>query len=139
MLCPPGLPGRAVCPALGPGGRWTPWHAARPPGASDGANEVGHGSGLPAMGRLGCRVGWWSACGWGPGMPAPSGQIPPPWAWWENEAPTTRTVRSPSQAALAWLPSDEEQVTVQAEEVAPVPPEPAEILRPGVGLVTREA
>jgi hypothetical protein len=20
-------------------------------------------------------------------MPAPSGQIPPPWAWWENEAP----------------------------------------------------
>jgi hypothetical protein len=26
------------------------------------------------------------ACGWGSGMPAPSGQIPPPWAWWENEA-----------------------------------------------------
>jgi hypothetical protein len=22
----------------------------------------------------------------GSGMPAPSGQIPPPWAWWENEA-----------------------------------------------------
>src|SRR5215217_1209500 len=21
------MPGRAVCPALGPGGRWTPWHA----------------------------------------------------------------------------------------------------------------
>ena len=38
------------------------------------------------VGRLRCRVGWWSACGWGSGMPAPSGQIPPPWAWWENEA-----------------------------------------------------
>jgi hypothetical protein len=24
---------------------------------------------------------WWSACGWGSDMPAPSGQIPPPWAW----------------------------------------------------------
>jgi hypothetical protein len=35
------VPGRAVCPALGPGGRWTPWHATRPPGASGGANEVG--------------------------------------------------------------------------------------------------
>jgi hypothetical protein len=41
----------------------------------------------PALGRLGCRVGWWGACGWGSGMPAPSGQIPPPWARWENEAP----------------------------------------------------
>src|SRR5215211_6702418 len=35
------LPGRAVCPALGTGGRWTPWHAERAPGASGGANEVG--------------------------------------------------------------------------------------------------
>jgi hypothetical protein len=35
------LPGRAVCPALGPGGRWTPWHAESAPGASDRANEVG--------------------------------------------------------------------------------------------------
>src|SRR5829696_9249457 len=35
------MPGRAVCPALGTGGRWTPWHAERPPGASDRANEVG--------------------------------------------------------------------------------------------------
>jgi hypothetical protein len=35
--------------------------------------------------------GWLvGACGWGSGMPAPSGQIPPPWAWRENEAPTTR-------------------------------------------------
>src|SRR5215211_1670264 len=29
----------------------------------------------------------------------PSGQIPPPWAWWENKAPTTRAARGPSQAA----------------------------------------
>jgi hypothetical protein len=35
------MSGRAVCPALGPGGRWTPWHATRPPGASGGVNEVG--------------------------------------------------------------------------------------------------
>ena len=49
----------------------------------------------PTIGRLGCRVGWWGACGWGSGMPAPSGQIPPPWAWWENEAPATRAARRP--------------------------------------------
>src|SRR5829696_4293409 len=42
------MPGRAVCPALGTGGWWTPWYAARPPGAGAGANEVGH--------RSGCRV-----------------------------------------------------------------------------------
>jgi hypothetical protein len=41
---------------------------------------------------------WWSACGWGSGMPAPSGQIPPPWAWRENEAPAARAARGPSQA-----------------------------------------
>ena len=28
-------------------------------------------------------------------MPAPSGQIPPPWAWWGNEAPTTRAACCP--------------------------------------------
>ena len=28
-------------------------------------------------------------------MPAPSGQIPPPWAWWEIEAPATRAARRP--------------------------------------------
>jgi hypothetical protein len=32
------LAGRAAL-ALGPGGRWMPWHAERPPGASDRANE----------------------------------------------------------------------------------------------------
>src|SRR5215211_6707067 len=68
MTLPPGLPGRAVCPALGPGGRWTPWHAERAPGASDEANEVGHGSS--------CRVGSARVPGWlveclrlGSGMP----------------------------------------------------------------------
>jgi hypothetical protein len=41
-----------------------------------------------------CRVGSAQVPGWlveclrlGLGMPAPSGQIPPPWAWGENEAP----------------------------------------------------
>jgi hypothetical protein len=34
------------------------------------------------------------------------GQIPSPWARWENEAPPTRTARSPSQAQ----PSGEDQV-----------------------------
>ena len=75
-----------------------PWHAKRPPGTSGGANEVGHG--------LGCRVcsaqepGWLVEClRLGVGMPAPSGQIRPPWAWWENEAPTTRAACRPSQAS----------------------------------------
>jgi hypothetical protein len=29
----------------------------------------------------------------GVGHPVPSGQIPPPWAWWENEAPATTAAR----------------------------------------------
>jgi hypothetical protein len=65
------------------------------PGASGGANEVGHRSSSPAAGRLRSRVGLVGACGWGSGMPAPSGQIPPPGARWENEAPTTRAARRP--------------------------------------------
>jgi hypothetical protein len=32
----------------------------------------------------------------GSGMPAPSGQIPPPWTWWENKAPATRAACRPS-------------------------------------------
>jgi hypothetical protein len=64
-------------------------------GQASGANEAG-----PA--RSGCRAGsaqepaWLvGACGWGSGMPPPPGQIPPPWAWWENEAPTARAARRP--------------------------------------------
>jgi hypothetical protein len=53
------MPGRAVCPAPGTGDQWTPWHANRPPGASPRANEAGHRSSSPNMGRLGSRVGWW--------------------------------------------------------------------------------
>jgi len=74
-----------------------PWHAKRAPGASDRANEsaMDHGR-RPWSAR--CRVGWWGACGWGSGRPAPSGQNTSPWARWENEAPATRAARSSSQA-----------------------------------------
>src|SRR5215212_183907 len=95
------MPGRAVCPALGTGGRWTPWHAERPPGASDRANEVGPTGSTAEHGRLGCRVGWWGACGWGSGMPSTVRPDPPPWAWRENEAPTTRAACSSAQAGVA--------------------------------------
>ena len=94
---------------LGPDGLPCPWNRGtvdtvacrESTGASGGANEVGHGSGLPTMGRLRCRVGWWGACGWWSGMPAPSGQIPPPWAWWENEAPVMRAACRPRLRPLA--------------------------------------
>jgi hypothetical protein len=65
-----------------PGGLPCPWnrgtieHRGMPSGLGSGAGLVG------------------SACGWGSGMSAPSGQIPPLWAWWETEAPTaTRPAR----------------------------------------------
>jgi hypothetical protein len=32
-------------------------------------------------------------------MPAPSGQLPPPWARWENKAPATRQLAGPRQAS----------------------------------------
>src|SRR4030095_8200905 len=96
-VCPFLVPGRAVCPALGTGGRWTPWHAERAPGASDRANEVGRGS-TAERARLRCRVGWRALAAGGRACQEPSGQIPPPWAWWENEAPTTRAACSSAQA-----------------------------------------
>jgi hypothetical protein len=71
----------------------------QPPRASGGANEVG-----PFWIRLPSRLG--SGAGLVGGALAaggracqrPSGQIPPPWAWWENEAPATRAACGPSQA-----------------------------------------
>jgi hypothetical protein len=51
---------------------------------------------------INCRVGSAQVPGWlveclrlGVGMPAPPGQIPPPWARWENEAPATRAAGRP--------------------------------------------
>jgi hypothetical protein len=55
-VCPFLLPGRAVCPALGTGGRWTPWHAERAPGASGRANEVGHAIRSPATAGSGAGL-----------------------------------------------------------------------------------
>jgi len=61
----------------------------------------------PAVAGSGAELVGRGACGWGSGMPAPSGQIPPPWARWENEAPATRVACGPCQASslvgLAWL------------------------------------
>jgi hypothetical protein len=55
-------PGGLPCPWNR--GRWTPWHATRPTGASDRANEVGQGSGLLSLLGSGAElVG--GACGWG--------------------------------------------------------------------------
>jgi hypothetical protein len=58
-----------------------PWHAKRPPGASDEANEVGPMD--QAADPWSARVpGWLVEClRLESGMPLPSGQIPPPWAW----------------------------------------------------------
>ena len=58
---------------------------------------------IRTAGRGSAQVPGWlvGACGWGSGMPAPSGQIPPPWAWWENEAPATRAARSSAQAGCS--------------------------------------
>ena len=76
--CPFLMPGRAVCPALGTGGRWTPWHANRPPGASGGANEVGPvwiklPSGLGSgAGLVGGACGWGRAC-----QPRPASSLHP--------------------------------------------------------------
>jgi len=51
------------------------------------------------MGRLRCRVGWWTCLRLGSGMPAPSGQIPPPWARWETRLPPRGPLAGPFQAA----------------------------------------
>jgi hypothetical protein len=79
MMCPFLLPGRAVCPALGPGGRWTPRHAERPPEASAGGNEVGHESRLPAVAGSGAGLVGGVLVAGGRASHLPSSQIPPPW------------------------------------------------------------
>src|SRR4029453_2057419 len=89
------MPGRAVCPALGTGGRWTPWHAKRTPGQAMEPTKSAHLDQPPAVAGSGAGLVGGGACGWGSGMPAPSGQIPPPGAWWENEAPAPRAPRRP--------------------------------------------
>jgi hypothetical protein len=94
------LAGRSVLPLEpGDGG-----HRGMPTGRQGQAMEPTKSARLDQVAewaRLGCRVGWWGACGWGSGMPAPSGQIPPPWAWWENEAPAARAACSSSQAQVS--------------------------------------
>ena len=73
------LAGRSALP-LDPGDGG---HRGMPPGHQGQAAEPTKSARLDQIAewaRLGCRVGWWSACGWGSGMLAPSGQLPPPWA-----------------------------------------------------------
>src|SRR5215212_7099861 len=87
------MPGRAVCPALGPGTvntvacqqatRGKRWSLRSRPCMTIAGHRPAQVPGWLAV-RL--RLGV---------MPAPSGQIPPPWAGWENEAPTTRAARRP--------------------------------------------
>src|SRR6266540_936495 len=58
----------------------------------------------------------------------PSGQIPPPWAQHEVEARAARAARTSSQAARPLrLPGGEEEVAVEAVEVAAFPSELAEV------------
>jgi len=141
--------GHAVPPSIAwPGGAALPLERGtvaveacrRPPGAGCGANE-------PGPSRSGCqpwpaRVPGGSGSGLrlaGRACHPPSGQIPPPWAWWEIEGHTARAARGLSQAPC-WmrLPACEEQVAVEAEEVPPFVAEPVEVLGPGVGLVAGE-
>jgi hypothetical protein len=97
-----------------PGGLPCPWTegtvdtvaCTRPPGASGRANEVGpEGNSSPAVASSG--AGWLGgvlAAG-GRACQEPSGQIPPPWAWWENEAPTARVACSSLQASDWRMPT----------------------------------
>src|SRR4029450_3531217 len=61
---PVAWPGGLPCPWNR--GRWTPWHATRPPGASGRANEVGHESRCrPSVGSGAGLVGGALAAGVG--------------------------------------------------------------------------
>jgi hypothetical protein len=99
MVLPPGMPGRAGCPALGTGARWTPWHATRPPGASHGTNELGRtGSGCRACSA---RVpGWFGGRGLAAGGRAchhrPAGGFHP-WRGGRSRLPPRGPPAGPSQ------------------------------------------
>jgi hypothetical protein len=119
MVCPFLLPGRAVCPSSwnrGPVDTVACRKAARGKQRSQRSRPSVN---VAAIGRLGCRVGWWSACGWGSGMPAPTGQVPPHFALWENEAPATRAACSPSQAQHAPTVSQKPR---RSQRVSATPP-----------------
>src|SRR5829696_1590597 len=73
---PPDRRGQAMEPT-----KW-PDESESPAVAGSGAGLVG---GALAVGGRACHL--------------PSGQMPPPWAWWENEAPATRAACSSAQAA----------------------------------------
>ncbi len=88
-------------PALGPTGRWTPWHAPRPPGASDRVNEVGYGLGLPSgLGSGAGLVGGVLAAGGRACHYRPARSLHPGRDG-RTRLPATRTARSPSQAACS--------------------------------------
>src|SRR5215213_4130266 len=134
-----GLSGRAVCPALGPGGRWTPRHAERPPRGKRWSQRNRPSIKVAGRGRLGAGLVGGAACGWGSGMPAPSGQIPPPWVWWENEAPATRAARRPAPGKLAtglptpgWVPPLAGPWPASGEQLGEVWVEHAELVAPGI-------
>ena len=87
MSAPFRLPGWAVCPALGTRGTVDAVACQQATRGKRQSRRSRPSIRTAEWARFWCRVGWWSACGWGSGMPAPSGQIPPPWAWSESEAP----------------------------------------------------
>src|SRR6266702_19648 len=129
-----------------PGGLLCPWTRGtvdavaclKAPGASDRANEVGYGSGgRPWVASGTGLVGGALAAG-GRACQEPSGQIPPPWSWWENEAPTTRTARCPSQVATPSLarpggvPPLGSPWSAPGEQLREVRVEHAELVAPGI-------
>jgi hypothetical protein len=99
----PEMPGRADCPALETGGRWTPWHATRPPGgkrrsqrsrpcikpAEHAQPMTGLVGGALAAGGRACQH---------------RGPDPSTLGAWENEAPTTRPPAARIRQAVRSVP-----------------------------------
>src|SRR4030095_10453667 len=78
MVCPFLVPGRAVCPALGPGGRW---NRGMPQDHQEQATEPTKSARLDQVadrGRLGCRVGWSTRLRLGGGEASTVPPDPPP-------------------------------------------------------------